>query len=51
MGEYKQRLDNLADKIQDVADELDKQKGILNGYVSELRNLRDAIERLEEKRS
>lgn len=51
MGEYKQRIEILAEKIDDVADELERQRDKIRSYVSEMKALRDAIGSLEEKQS
>ena len=51
MGEYKQKIDTLVDKLQDVYNELDKQKGHIMEYIYTLKNIRDGVEKLEEKQS
>ena len=49
MGEYKLKIDSLAEKIETAMEAVKAQTDVLNKYVGELRDLRDPIDKIEEK--
>lgn len=51
MSELKEEIKSLAEKVEDVGDELVKQKAILDSLVTQMKGVADHVGALEDKKS